>query len=316
MPLLRTETEGRVMTVVLDDPPANFMTGPMVDELDALVTAVDHDPAIGAVILTGAPEGIFISHYDVAEIVAGAESVGASVGPRAARGALRAVGAAARVPGARGALGATPASGLVELRQVHDVFLRMNRSSTIFIAAINGNATGGGCELALACDLRIMAEGDFRIGLPEISVGIIPGAGGTQRLVRALGPARALELMLEAEPLKPKAARRLGLVHRTCPPEALMADARATAERLARRSPAAVGALKRAVYDGGSQRLAAGLHTERAEFLAIASSGAALRGMHAYAEQVAASGSPPVVPWTDAAAGAPWFDGTAVDLSE
>src|SRR5919204_450474 len=140
----------------------------------------------------------------------------------------------------------------------------MVRMDKVFIAAINGMATGGGCELTLACDIRIMAEGDFLIGLPETSVGIIPGAGGTQRMARALGPAKAIELILEARPLPPDEALEVGLVHRLARPERLLEEAQATATRLARRSPASVAAAKRAVYEGGSMPLPAGLQLERA----------------------------------------------------
>lgn len=317
MSTLRTARDGRVLTVTLDNPPSGFMTGAMVDELDALTRELEGDRSIGAVVLTGAIDGVFVMHYDIAEIVDGAEAVGASVGRGVAGGAVHAVGALRRLPGAGAALGRSPASGIVELHQVHDVFARMGRMEQVFIAALNGTATGGGCELALACDLRYMADGPYAIGLPEISVGIIPGAGGTQRLVRALGPARALELMLEARPLDPRAALDAGLVHAVLAPGELLAAARATAERLARRAPATVGALKRAVYDGGSRSLAAGLHVERAEFLAIASAPAALRGMRAYAEDVEALEDPLRPPWNDPdGRGAAWFDGTAADLTD
>lgn len=316
MSTLRTARNGRVLTVTFDNPPSGFMTGAMVDELDALTRSLEGDRSIGAVVMTGAMEGVFVMHYDIAEIVDGAEAVGASVGRGVAGGAVRAVGALRRLPGAGEALGHSPASGIVELHQVHDVFVRMGRMEQVFIAALNGTATGGGCELALACDLRYMADGPYAIGLPEISVGIIPGAGGTQRLVRALGPARALELMLEARPLSPTAALAAGLVHRVAPPGDLLAEAHATAERLARRAPATVGALKRAVYDGGSRSLAAGLHVERTEFLAIASAPAALRGMHAYVDDVEALDDPLSPPWNDPEGrGGAWFDGTAVDLT-
>ena len=314
--MLHTSRDGRVLTVTLDNPPSGFMTGGMVDELDALTRSLEGDTSVGAVVLTGALDGVFVMHYDIAEIVDGAEAVGASVGRGVAGGAVRTVGALRRVPGAAGALGRSPASGIVELHQVHELFVRMGRMEQVFVAALNGTATGGGCELALACDLRYMADGPYAIGLPEISVGIIPGAGGTQRLVRALGPARALELMLEARPLDPHAALGAGLVHRVVPADALLAEAQATAARLARRAPATVGALKRAVYDGGSRSLPGGLHVERAEFLAVASAPPAIRGMRAYADAVERLEDPLRPPWNDGdGAGDAWFDGTAVDLT-
>src|SRR5215216_4180246 len=276
MSTVRTERDGRVLTVTLDNPPRNLMNGRMVGELDALARELEDDESIGAVVITGAPEEVFITHFDVAEILAGAE---------AGREATE-----------------------VGLELIHGLFLRMNRMDKVFVAAVNGLALGGGCELALACDLRLMAEGEqHRIGLPELSVGIIPGAGGTQRLTRALGPSRALEFMLEADPLTPQQAVELGLVHRTVAGVELLQVAHATAERLARRSPVTVGALKRAVYFGGSAGLEQGLAMEREGFQAAVSSAAAARAMRAYLEQEAAL--------ADSAAILPWREGTVVDLT-
>jgi len=276
MSTVRTERDGRVLTVTLDNPPRNLMNGRMVGELDALARELEDDESIGAVVITGAPEEVFITHFDVAEILAGAE---------AGREATE-----------------------VGLELIHGLFLRMNRMDKVFVAAVNGLALGGGCELALACDLRLMAEGEqHRIGLPELSVGIIPGAGGTQRLTRALGPSRALEFMLEADPLTPQQAVELGLVHRTVAGDELLQVAHATAERLARRSPVTVGALKRAVYFGGSAGLEQGLAMEREGFQAAVSSAAAARAMRAYLEQEAAL--------ADSAAILPWREGTVVDLT-
>jgi enoyl-CoA hydratase/carnithine racemase len=229
-----------------------------------------------------------------------------------ARGSLRAVGAIERIPGAKGALERTPAAGAVALRAIHELFLRMNRMDKVWIAALNGTAMGGGCELALACDIRIMAEGDGRIGLPEASLGIIPGAGGTQRLARLLGPGQALEMMLEARALSPVEALGIGLVHRVVAPGRLLEVAQETAARLARRSPATVAALKRAVYDGASQSLAEGLHIERGAFLSVSSTAAARRAMQAYAAEVEADGA---APW-DSDGFARWRDGTAQNLTE
>src|SRR5919201_2769042 len=213
---VRSERDGRVMVVTLDNPPRNFMNGRMVRELEAVVRELDDDRSVGAVVITGAHPESFLTHYDVAEIAAGAEST-PMTSAALMGGALRAVETLSRVPGAGQALGRTPAAGMVELRRIHELFLLMNRMDKVFIAAINGMATGGGCELALACDIRLMADGDFRIGLPETSVGLIPGAGGTQRMSRTLGAARALEMILEARAVSPKEALEIGLVHRVLP---------------------------------------------------------------------------------------------------
>jgi enoyl-CoA hydratase/carnithine racemase len=172
---------------------------------------------------------------------------------------------------------------------------------------------GGGCELALACDIRIMARrDDARIGLPEITVALIPGGGGTQRLTRMLGTSRALEMMLEGRLLAPDEAADMGVVHRVVAPEELAGEAATTAERLARRAPGTVAALKRAVYDGATHPLDAGLHLERAAFLSVTARPPAMRAMRAYVEEVEHSEA--LTPWQDDEARARWQEGTAVDL--
>ncbi len=310
---VKVERRGRVMIVRLNNPPRNFMTTAMVRELDRLTRELEKDRSIGAVVITGAPPGVFITHFDVAEISQSSKGVGATLSQTTAGGGLRAIGALERVPGARGALQRTPVAGMVALRDIHELFLRMNRLDKVFIAAINGIALGGGCELALACDVRLMARGDHRIGLPETTLGIIPGAGGTQRLTRLLGPGRALEMMLEARVLTPEEAETVGLVHRTADSERLMGEALSTAERLARRSPASVAALKRAVYEGGSRPLEEGLHIERAGFMASVSTEAARKAMEAYSEQVERLGDR--APWQAEDVLEAWQQGTAIDMT-
>ena len=224
---IRTERDGRTLTVRIENPPHNFMNRGMVAELDELTRSLEGDRSIGAVVITGGVEDRFITHYDVEEILTGAEGVGMQVSSDVAGASLRAVSGVSRVPGGRAALQGTPAAGMLELHAIHDLFLRIGRLDKVFIAAINGPALGGGCELALACDLRYMARDAGVIGLPEMTLGFNPGAGGTQRLTDVLGPGRALEMILEAEALKPRDALEAGLVHRLVREKDLLAEASA-----------------------------------------------------------------------------------------
>jgi enoyl-CoA hydratase/carnithine racemase len=163
----------------------------------------------------------------------------------------------------------------------------------VFVAALNGSAMGGGCELSLACDLRLMARGPFVIGQPEILLGFPPGGGGTQRLARLLGSSRALRLCLDGGPLDPVAAEEIGLVDEVVEPEELLARALAVATRLARRPKAGIAGVKRAVYLGGAQSLRAGLRTERAEVMAAIGTDDSERAMAAYVEGTERSGELP-----------------------
>jgi enoyl-CoA hydratase len=308
---LRIGRAGRVMTVGLSNPPHNFMNRAMAGELEELLTGLEADDSVGAVILTGDHPEAFITHYDVEEILRGSEQVGRQVPARLAGGALRATGALSRLPKGAGALARTQAAGLVELRRIHDVFRRMNRSDKVFIAAINGIASGGGCELALACDLRIVSDAGGPIGQPEILLGLIPGGGGSQRLTRLLGSGRALELILEGRVVDPEEAAAIGLVHRVVPAAELLAEATATAERLARRPPGSVAAAKRTVYEGGAMELDRGLHMERAEFLSVTAAAPGVRAMRAYVDELQRLGGPPIADEEEIGR---WLDGTAVDL--
>jgi enoyl-CoA hydratase/carnithine racemase len=186
----------------------------------------------------------------------------------------------------------------------------MERMDKVFIAALNGSALGGACELSLACDIRYMAESARGIGQPEMLLGFPPGGGGTQRLSRAVGASRALELILEGRPLTPVEAHEIGLVHRVVPDAGLLEEATACAERMARRAPFSVTAAKQAVLGGAAGSLAAGLARERKWFLSAVSQPAAIRAMRTYVERVSVSGPP----LADEEALSGWLDGTAVDL--
>lgn len=309
MALLSTEQSDRVLVVRVDNPPHNFMNREMVAELDELTRSLESDRSVGSVVVTGGPERLFITHYDVAEILAGATDVGVVPGPRLAGGLLRAAGLVKRVPGVRSAAQRTPLRGLLELHRIHDILLRMNRSDKVFIAAVNGPATGGGCELALACDLRFVADGEIPIGLPELTMGFNPGAGGTQRLSRLMGPGPALEMMLEGRTLQPRAAQEARLVHRVLPADRLLPEAIETGRRLAGRSPDAIRGLKRLVHEASSGPLAAGLAAERKWFMTQAGTERAVRAMTAYVEEVERRGPA----WADPDAMPAWQEGTAAD---
>lgn len=303
-----TEHVGRVMVVRVHNPPHNFMTRVMVRELDELTRSLERDSSLGAVVITGKPERLYVTHYDVAEILAGVKDVGVAPSPALASGLLRVAGGIKRTPGLRAVATRTPARGLLELHLIHDVLLRMNRMDKVFIAAINGPATGGGCELSLACDLRYMADERIHIGLPEMTLGFNPGAGGTQRLSRLVGSGRALEMMLEGETLEPNEALRIGLVNRVIPSKRLVSDAIETGERLARRPPEAVRGLKRSVYEGSAESLERGLAAERKWFMSEAGRRQSVEAMERFVAEVERSGGSP---WIDRDGLRSWQQGTA-----
>ena len=309
MPLFETERRGRVLVVRIDHPPHNFMTAEMVRELEELFDSLSGDRSVGAVVITGKRAGLYITHYDVAEILASVERAGIAAPPWLTAIVLRIAGAVRRVPVLRNLGERTPLAAVFELYRIHDLFLSMNRSDKVFIAAINGPATGGGCETSIACDVRIMADADIAIGLPEMTVDFNPGAGGTQRLPRLVGVGRAMAMMLEGRTLSPREALDYGLVQAVVPPEHVENAAIRMGERLARRSPEAIRSLKRAVYEGGSLPLHRGLGEERKWFMVSSATESSKEKMAAMSRQVEIDGRSP---WVRAEDLEPWQEGTAV----
>ena len=253
---IKTERQDTAMIARLDNPPRNLLNAKMVIELSALVNAVEADEAVRTLILTGASKDTFILHYDVGELSTASDRAREQAPP-------------------------PPAAANGELHGMHKLLLALQDMSKPVIAAINGTAMGGGCELALACDFRYITKGGI-IGLPEVRVGILPGAGGTQRMTRLLGAAKALELMLLGNTLDADAAERVGLVHRACDPDRLMPDVLALAAELASRPPLSIALIKQCVRQGAEMPLIDGLKFEQDAFWQTMRSDDAPRLMRQY----------------------------------
>ncbi len=242
--VIRVDREGAVAIVTIDHPPANAVSGAVVAGLGEALTAAEEDPACRALVITGGGPKFFSAGADITEFGGGAVGLG---------GAL-------------------------------DLTLRIERSRLPVIAAVNGIAFGGGCELSLACDVRLAAR-TARFGQPEIKLGIIPGWGGTQRLPRLIGRARATELLLTGEPIDAERALQVGLVSEVVEPDALLDAARRWAALLAARAPLALAATKRAMAEGASLPIDDALQVERREFAALFSTEDAAEGISAFLQK-------------------------------
>jgi enoyl-CoA hydratase/carnithine racemase len=200
-----------------------------------------------------------------------------------------------KLPIVRSLAGMTRIKTLLQLDHLHATLLKMNGSGTVFVAALNGSALAIGAEFAWACDLRIMADGDFVIGLSEVLLALTPGGGGSQRLTRLIGPQRSLAAILEGKPFTPAEALALGAVDEVVPQNRVLERAIERAEYLGLRSKKSLGAIKRSVYFGGSMPLSKGLQFEHAEFLVRDQSQEAQRLMLEYVAATEATGELPLL---------------------
>ncbi len=232
--------EGAVVKAAISNPPNGYMDGETEAELGALLDEVEFDDAIRAVVFTGGQEDVFIRHYDVGVLEARSREM-------AARGLT--FDTARPVP---------ESPYLTCLRRIETL-------PKAFVAAINGTAMGGGFELALACDIRLAQNGEYDLGLPEINIGLLPGAGGTQRLARLIGEARALEMTLLGRTIRPVEAATLGIVS-ACVEGDVVEHAMEIAAELAAKPPRAFGHIKRLVRAASDRPLEAGLADERTLF--------------------------------------------------
>jgi enoyl-CoA hydratase/carnithine racemase len=188
-----------------------------------------------------------------------------------APGPLWLVNAIGKVPGLGTLLDRTPVAGLRALLFFHRVIRHIQSSDKVYVAAVDGLALGGGFELALACDVLVMGDGPYEVGLMEAAFGLVPGGGGSQVLARAIGTSRTVEMLLEGRLLSPRAAVEAGIAHHLVDHGEVVPRAQDIAARLARRPAGSVRAVKKAVHQGGSGRLGRGFAMERALFVALSS---------------------------------------------
>ena len=247
---LQLERDGAVAIVTVNRPKVlnalNFQT---LDELRRTILALRHDESVRAVVLTGAGEKSFVAGADVNELAV-----------------------------------QTPSAGRDHAMRGQHVFDLIENMGKPVIAAINGYALGGGCELAMACTIRIAAD-TAKLGQPEINLGIIPGYAGTQRLARLVGKGRALELLLTGEQVTAQEAHRLGLVNRVVPAASLMTEARTLAATLATKPPLACRYIIDAVNKGLQMPFADAQVFEATLFGLVASTEDMREGTRAFLEK-------------------------------
>jgi enoyl-CoA hydratase/carnithine racemase len=241
------DADGAVGVITLDNPPANSYDIELMRELADAIAAVEHAADVRVVVLRSASEKFFSAGADVKRFLANDLD-----------------------------------ANMAMIRLAHEALASIARSEKLFVAWIAGHALGGGLEIALACDLRYAAEGSYRLGTPEVTLGLLPGNGGTQRLPRIIAPGAALDLLLTGRQIAPDEALRLGLVSGLFDGE----DAfRAHAEKLAAGPPLAIANIKRAVYEGLERPLDDGLALERDLVAELFRSRDANEGLTAFSEK-------------------------------
>ena len=243
------EVKDRIGWITLDRPPANSYDAAFLEELDRCVGEVA-EAEVAVAVIRSASDKFFSAGADV-----------------------------------KAFLERSPEENMVMCRRAHQVLGRFADESPLFVAAIAGHALGGGYEIALACDIRVAAEGRYRIGLPEVTLGLLPGTGGTQRLPRLVGRGRALELMTTGRTVAPAEAERLGMVDRLVPADEFDQAVAELAAGLAAGAPLAVAAITRVVNDGLERSLADALDRELDELADLFASDDAREGMTAFTEK-------------------------------
>lgn len=248
---VRLEKHGSVGLIVLDRPPANSYDAAMLREFASVIDDCRLDGEIRAVVVTSALEKFFSAGADLKAFQAG-----------------------------------TPRQRWMTVLIGHEAIRKMEQTPLIFVAALTGHTMGGGLEIALGCDLRFAADGDYGIGLVETSVGLLPGNGGTQRLPRLVGLSRAIDLIASGTRLSPRQAHELGIVDRLYPdPDACRQAALEYATRIAEGASEAIGRAKVATQLGFGSPIDAGLAIEREAIGRIFVSEDAAEGINAFTER-------------------------------
>ncbi|MGH2949060.1 MAG: enoyl-CoA hydratase/isomerase family protein [Solirubrobacteraceae bacterium] len=242
--------DGALGYVTLDKPPANSYDKAFMDELTTAIETAGGDDDIKVVILRSASKRFFSAGADVKAFTQN-----------------------------------PPDGNMAMIEVAHRGLARIAELPKLFIAQIAGHALGGGLEMALACDLRFGARGSYRLGVPEVTLGLLPGNGGTQRLPRLIGASRALELMVTGRQISPGEAHALGILNRLLAADRLEDETRAYAERLATGATKAIGAIKQVVHQGVDQSLADGLAGERERIRELFGTADADEGMAAFLEK-------------------------------
>ncbi|EPR28891.1 MULTISPECIES: enoyl-CoA hydratase/isomerase family protein [Geobacillus] len=246
---LQCEIENRVAVVSIHRPPLNPLNTKVFQELSALIDELEANQQVGAIIITGTGEKAFVAGADIHEMMD------------------------------------LDLAGMMEMNKIsRSAFLKIENASKPVIAAVNGLALGGGCELALACDLRICSE-NAKFAFPEVNLGIIPGGGGTQRLPRIVGQGVAKELLYFGEMIDAKRALAIHLVNKVVPADELLPAAKEWAEKLAQKPAIAMRMLKEAVNTGVNVDLQSGLIVETACFGNAFATEDRKEGMRAFAEK-------------------------------
>ncbi|HET9344451.1 MAG TPA: enoyl-CoA hydratase-related protein [Candidatus Limnocylindrales bacterium] len=240
-------TDGVALVTIDRQEALNALSFDLLDELAAELERLDRDPGCRAIVVTGAGTRAFAAGADIKEL------------------AIQ-----------------TPITLAVENRFA--VWDRIGAVRTPTVAAVRGVALGGGCELAMSCDMIVAAD-DAQFGQPEIKLGVMPGAGGTQRLTRAIGKAKAMELILTGRNLPARDAEAAGLVTKVVPPEETLPAALELASRIAAQPPVAVQQAKQAILRAHELSLSAGLDFERRAFFLLFASDDQTEGMAAFAEK-------------------------------